>query len=137
VTPDYHREVAANLERAEQSIAAAKELAARGFYDFVASRAYYAAFYAVTAALLSEGIESSKHSGVIASVHQRLVKTGKIDKEQGRMLNWLFESRSVGDYGATVHVSQKDAERAIQGARISWTRSNRCWTRFDSPSATR
>jgi uncharacterized protein (UPF0332 family) len=116
VRPEQQREIAANVERAEQSLAAARELAARGFPDFAASRAYYVAFYASTAALLNEGIEMSKHSGVIAAVHQRLVKTGRLDKEQGRGLNWLFELRSVGDYGVTVHVSPPDAQRAIQVA---------------------
>jgi len=114
--PKHEREITANLERAQQSIEAAKELAASGFYDFVASRAYYAAFYAATAALLGEGLEFSKHSGVISSVHQRLVKTGKLDKEQGKELNWLFELRNVGNYGVTIHVSQQDAERAIRVA---------------------
>lgn len=116
MTSRYEQEIKANLERAEQSIQAAKEMAAGGFYDFAASRAYYAAFYGSTAALLKEGLEFSKHSGVIASVHQRLVKTNKLDKEQGKDLNWLFELRNVGDYGVTVHVSQQDAEKAIQVA---------------------
>jgi len=116
VTAEHEHEIDANLERAKQSIEAAKALAAGNFYDFVASRAYYAAFYAATAALLEEGLELSKHSGVIASVHQRLVKTGKLEKEQGKELNWLFGLRNVGDYGVTVHVSQADAERAIQVA---------------------
>jgi uncharacterized protein (UPF0332 family) len=116
VKPEYEQEIGANLERAEKSIQAAKELAASGFYDFAASRVYYAAFYAATAALLNEGMEFTRHSGVIASIHQRLVKTGKLDKEQGKELNWLFELRNVGDYGVTVHVSQQDAERAIRVA---------------------
>jgi len=110
------REIAANLERAEQSLEAARELVTRGYYDFAASRAYYVAFYASTAALLKEGLEFSKHSGVLASVHQRLVKTGKLDREQGKELNWLFELRNVGDYGVTAHVSRQDAERAIRVA---------------------
>ncbi|MFB0552999.1 MAG: HEPN domain-containing protein [Phycisphaerae bacterium] len=114
--PEYEQEIAANLERAEKSIQAAKELATSGFYDFAASRSYYAAFYAATAALLDEGLEFSKHSGVIASIHQRLVKTGKLDKEQGKELNWLFELRNVGDYGVTIHVSQQDTEKAIRVA---------------------
>jgi uncharacterized protein (UPF0332 family) len=116
VKPEYEQEIAANLERAEKSIQAAKELAASGFDDFAASRAYYAAFYAATAALLNEGMEFSRHSGVIASIHQRLVKTGKLDMEQGKELNWLFDLRNVGDYGVTIHVSQQDAERAIRFA---------------------
>jgi uncharacterized protein (UPF0332 family) len=116
VTSPYATEIAANLERAEQSIRAAQELTARGFYDFAASRAYYAAFYAATAALLGEGLDLSKHSGVIAAIHQRFIKTGKLSKDQGKELNWLFELRNVGDYGVTVHVSQPDAARAIQAA---------------------
>jgi len=57
VKPEYEQEIAANLERAEKSIQAAKELATSGFYDFAASRSYYAAFYAATAALLDEGLQ--------------------------------------------------------------------------------
>lgn len=116
MTPEREQEIAANLERAEQSIQAAKDLAAGGYYDFAASRAYYAAFYGATAVLLNEGLDFSKHSGVIASIHQRFVRTGRLSKEQGRDLNWLFEIRNVGDYGGTAHVSQPQAERAIQAA---------------------
>jgi len=116
MTPKYEQEMTANLERAERSIQAAKALSSEGYYDFVASRAYYAAFYAATAILLHEGLEFRKHSGVIASIHQRFVKAGKLDEEHGKNLNWLFELRGVGDYGATVHVSQQDAEKAISVA---------------------
>lgn len=114
MTSSRAHEIAANLERAEQSVQAAKDLLASGYCDFAASRAYYAAFYAAVAVLLTEGLDFSKHSGVIASIHQRFVKTGKLDKVHGRNLNWLFELRGVGDYGATAHVSRQDAEQAIQ-----------------------
>jgi len=116
MTPEREREISANLERAEQSLQAARDLAARGYHDFAASRAYYAAFYAATAVLLNEGLDFSKHSGVIASIHQRFVKTGKLPKEQGKELNWLFEIRNVGDYGGTARVSPPEAKRAIQAA---------------------
>ena len=112
----YEEEMAANLERAEASIRAAKDLAVGGYYDFAASRAYYAAFYAATAVLLCEESEFSKHSGVIASIHREFVKTGRLDKRYGKDLNWLFELRGIGDYGATVHVSRRDAEKAIRVA---------------------
>ncbi len=114
--PVHEQEIAANLERAEQSIQAAKDLAIKGYHDFAASRAYYAAFYGATAVLLSEGLDFSKHSRVIASNHQRFVKTGKLSKEQGKDLNWHFEIRNVGDYGGTVPVSPAQTERAIQAA---------------------
>jgi len=116
VSARFADEIAANFERAEQSIQAARQLASGGYYDFAASRAYYAAFYAAAAVLLSEGLELSKHSAVIASIHQRFVKTGKLNKEQGKTLNWLFELRSVGDYGGTAHVSRSQVEQAVQAA---------------------
>ena len=58
-------------------------------------------------------MDTSKHSGVIALVHQHFVKNGKLSKEQGRNLNWLFELRSVGDYGVSLHVGSNDAQRAV------------------------
>ncbi len=44
-------EITAFMERAERSVEAARQLATGGYYDFAASRAYYAAFYAATALL--------------------------------------------------------------------------------------
>lgn len=109
-------EIAAYLERAEQSIPAARRLASEGYHDFAASRAYYAAFYAATAVLLSDGVEFGKHSAVIAAIHQRYVRTGRLDREQGKALSWLFELRGIADYGGTAHVSGEEAERAIEAA---------------------
>lgn len=109
-------EIAANLERAETNIQAAKDLFDKGYYDIAASRAYYAAFYTANTLLLKENLDTTKHSGVIALIHQHFVKTGKLDKEQGKNLNWLFELRSIGDYGVSVHVASGEALRARQVA---------------------
>lgn len=116
MNPKREKEIAANLERAEKSIAAAKKLASDKYYDFAASRAYYSVFYAATAILLRDKIEFRKHSGVIASIHQKFIKTGRLDKKFGKDLNWLFELRSVGDYGASIHVPEQEAEKAIAAA---------------------
>jgi uncharacterized protein (UPF0332 family) len=110
---DHGEEIASNLERADTNLQAAGELLDKGYYDVCASRAYYAAFYAASALLLNEGIDTSKHSGVIALIHQHFVKSGQLGKEQGRNLNWLFELRSVGDYGVSLHVTMDDARRAV------------------------
>lgn len=110
---DYSNEISSNLERAETNLQVARELLANEYFDVSASRAYYAAFYAASALLLNEGLDTSKHSGVIALIHQHFVKSGRLNKEQGRNLNWLFELRSVGDYGVSLHVLQQDAQRAV------------------------
>jgi uncharacterized protein (UPF0332 family) len=65
---------------------------------------------------MQEGLEFRKHSGVIATIHQRFIKTGRMEKEFGKNLNWLFELRNIGDYGVTDHVPSADAEQAIINA---------------------
>lgn len=112
----YEAEIVANLERAEESIQAARVLQAAGYFDFAASRAYYGAFYAATAAVLQEGLQFSQHKGVIAAIHQRFVKPGRLDKQSGKDLNWLFELRSIADYGETRHVPPEEAEKAVEAA---------------------
>ncbi len=116
MTAPFADEIRANLERAEQSLRAARHLTSTGFFFFFASRAYYGAFYAANALLLNERTEMSKHSAVIASIHRHFVRTGKLSQDHGKSLNWLFELRDIGDYGATEHVSEDEALRAIKAA---------------------
>jgi uncharacterized protein (UPF0332 family) len=116
VTELFEPEIEANLKRAEESVQAARTLIKEGYFDFAASRAYYAAFYGAAAALLSQDLEYSKHSAVIAAVHQKLIKPGRLDRRYSRELKWLFELRSIGDYGETRHVPPEDAQKAIDTA---------------------
>lgn len=109
-------EIDSLVERGRQSVQAARDLVRGGYTDIAASRAYYAAFYAATAALLAEGLSFSKHSGVLAAVHRDLVNPGKLSTEQGRIFNRLFELRGVADYGIARYVSQQDASDAIDMA---------------------
>ena len=48
----YVKEIVANLERSNQSIEVAGESTKDGYFDFAASRGYYAAFYAATDCLI-------------------------------------------------------------------------------------
>lgn len=113
MTNSYESEISVNLERAQESIQAAKVLAAAGYFDFAASRAYYTAFYAAIAAILSQGLRFKQHRSVIKAIHKDFVKTGVIEKEYGKNLNWLFELRSIGDYGESRHVLPEEAQEAI------------------------
>jgi len=113
---EFDKEIAANLERADSSLSAAKELSLNEFPDIIASRAYYAAFYAATALLLKEGLQFRTHSGLISMIHKEFVRVGKLKKEHGKNLNWLFELRNVGDYGAATHVTAEDAKKSILAA---------------------
>jgi uncharacterized protein (UPF0332 family) len=91
------KELQSLMKRAHRSLRSARNILDDGDHDFAISRAYYAMFYAATAALLSQGITRTKHSGVIAAFGQHLVKSGKMTAEHQRALQAAFRDRSVGD----------------------------------------
>ncbi|NJL82230.1 MAG: HEPN domain-containing protein [Chloroflexaceae bacterium] len=106
-------EIQANLERAKRSIKAAQLLLNNGYDNVAASRAYYGAFYAANALLLSRQQEPKRHDGTIRLIHQNFIKTGKLNY-QGIDLIWLKKIREIGDYGGIRNVPKVEAERAIR-----------------------
>lgn len=81
-----------------------------------ASRAYYAAFHAVSAVLLSKGITLSSHSKVLGSFNKEFVHTGFFPHEFTTILTRLFEDRQMGDYDFTPGVTKEEANQDIEDA---------------------
>jgi uncharacterized protein (UPF0332 family) len=107
-------------ERKAQSLEAfrgAQVLPANAGFDSAASRAYYAAFHAVTALLALEDRTFTKHTTLQAAVHRNLVKAGRWSAELGRDYSFCLDLRGVGDYGSDVRVDAKQATDAIAAAR--------------------
>ena len=98
---EKQQEVRDWLKRADEYIRAAEHEFNGEFYARSVSTSYYAMFYAATAALLSVGVERSKHSGVVSAFGQHFVKTGKVPSDLGRILNQSMEDREESDYSAT------------------------------------
>lgn len=109
-------EVRELLDKSEQSIDAAMLLLQGGYFDFAASRAYYAMFYAVEALMLDRELSFSKHSAVIAAFGKEFVKTGIFDSRFHRSLLHAFERRNWGDYGVIHTLSKEKAEQSIAEA---------------------
>jgi uncharacterized protein (UPF0332 family) len=105
-------ELAELIQRARRNLSAARTLLREGHNDIAVSRAYYAAFYAATAALLAVGVRRTRHSGVVAAFHERLVRGGEFTIEHHEALRRAFEDRHKGDYG-TVFPTTADVERRI------------------------
>jgi uncharacterized protein (UPF0332 family) len=80
------------------------------------NRAYYAVFYAANAVLELDGLQRSKHSGVMSLFREKYVKTGKIEGEYSDMYGQAFESRQESDYERTEFPSQEDAQVAVERA---------------------
>jgi hypothetical protein len=100
-----------------------RDLAGRSFahetgwvWALVVNRAYYAAFYAVTAVLELDGRTAGKHSGIISLFDVEYVKSGRVDKAVSKKLHALFERRQEDDYAGIAHVSNENAQEAMQDA---------------------
>jgi hypothetical protein len=86
------------LESAHKTLAAAKVLADNEFWNSAVNRLYYALFYAVNALLVIHEIQTKSHAATKSMFAQHFVKTGKFDKQYGKLLSELFDSRQKGDY---------------------------------------
>ncbi|BAU44154.1 HEPN domain protein [Leptolyngbya sp. O-77] len=84
-----------------------------GFLNEAASRAYYAAFYAASALLLSQDLAFGSHTGVLRAVSLHFVKSGILNRQYGRDLNWLAEIRQIADYGELKTIDTSVAKAAI------------------------
>ena len=96
------------IERADQSIKEAELLASEGYWNTVANRLYYAAFYTVNALLVKHQIRTSSHSGIKSDFHKHFIKTEILDKKYGKLYSVLFDTRQEGDYQAFVKFDEKE-----------------------------
>ncbi|MEW5767196.1 MAG: HEPN domain-containing protein [bacterium] len=108
--------IAGQMNKAAEKLAAAKSLAKEGFFDDAISRAYYSMFHAAAAVLLTEGITVNSHSALKSMFGLHIVKTGKLDKHFGKMLNKIKDERENGDYDIFTFFEDEDAKKDIKEA---------------------
>jgi uncharacterized protein (UPF0332 family) len=101
--------------RAERSITAARCLVEID-PDSAASRAYYAAFHAVTALFAAEQRNFTKHTAIRAAVHRDLVKAGRWSTQLGEHYDYFLDLRELGDYGGLQEVTAEAAQTAVDAA---------------------
>lgn len=105
------------IDKAEEKLSMAETLFNNKGYDDAVSRAYYTAFHAAKAVLLTEGLTTEAHQGVVNLFGLHFVKTGKFDKKFGRMLVNLKDDREDGDYEIFSAIDKEIAEEAVNEAR--------------------
>lgn len=106
-------EVMALLKKARQNADAATLLRAKEYWDFSASRAYYAMFYAAEALLLEKGMSFSSHSAVIAAFGKEFAKSGALDPKLHRFLIDGQDLRNAGDYDVGTPVAGAQADELL------------------------
>ena len=102
-------------ERAQKALEVARAVLSLD-PDTAASRAYYCAFYAVSAHFAVRDQTFKRYSAVEAAVHRGLVKAGAWPRELGARYSMLVELRRTGDYGTLEHVSTEEGRDAVDAA---------------------
>lgn len=114
---DSLRELACyRMERAEEMLAAARDNLNLGQYRTSLNRSYYAVFYAMRAANIFEGYDSSKHSGVIAFFNQTYLKTERMDRSLSQIVKSTSYLREKSDYDDFYIASKAEAEEQLRNA---------------------
>lgn len=87
-------------------------------YCGAANRSYYSIFHCIRSLLALEGVDFSKHSGVMAYFQKNYIKPGIFGKEYSKILTEAFQIRNDSDYDDYYILSKEDVDVQIQNAQI-------------------
>lgn len=97
------------LERADETLSDAKNLALLKSWNSAMNRLYYACFYAVQAALHKKiDLEIHTHSGIKTLFNLHFVKEGLIGTERSSFYSMLMQRRGESDYDAFEKLQSED-----------------------------
>ncbi len=105
------------LDLAKERLSFADEIMKLGDYKTVANRSYYAVFSAMRAVLALDGIDSKKHSGIIAEFRKNYIKTDLLPKELSPMIDALVEIRQGSDYDDFYIVSETEVKEQLENSK--------------------
>jgi uncharacterized protein (UPF0332 family) len=106
------------MAKAERACTSARALLELCDADVASNRAYFAMFDAARSALLSVGGGTGKtHRGLINAFSDRLIKTGIVSKDLGRLLKRAEEARLAADYKPDT-VELGDAQQLVENAEL-------------------
>jgi len=88
-----------------------------GYYNTAVNRMYYACYYAASALLITNGIVTKTHDGVLQMLSLHFIKTGILPVEYGKIYRNLFDKRSSGDYEDFFYHTKESAEALFPDAK--------------------
>lgn len=115
--------------RAETALQEAQVLLEKALWEGAASRAYYAAFHATLAILLTESLQPKSHQGAIYLFTHHFVKSGKVEPEYSQILARAAKYREEADYRHTMVFTKEQTEQTIADA-TSFLRRMRAYLTF-------
>ena len=114
--PEKTQYIQYRVARARETLNDARLLISDGSLHSAVNRLYYACFYIVSALLLTQGLSSSRHSGVRSLFVKHWVNSGVFPKAMGRFYHHLFERRQISDYKDLVVFTREDVEAWLRQA---------------------
>lgn len=106
------------LDMAEERLRSAKILLEADNLKDSIGRSYYAMFTAARAVLAIDGVDFSKHAGVISYFQKNYIKSGIFEAKYSKYLSQAFQIRNNTDYADFFIVVRSDAveqyERAVE-----------------------
>lgn len=103
-------------QMAGEALQSARIAFGAGHLHTAMNRAYYAVFYAATAALVARSLQFKRHGGVRSALHREFIKTGLLPAEMGPVYDRLFEDRQHGDYMALIEFESDYVQEKIESA---------------------
>ena len=111
---EYAREY---FHAAEQALQEAAVLFDKLLLNGAVSRAYYAMFYAASAALLAQGVKlPKKHKTVATLFYHHLVETGSIPRASHQSFIQAFKMRQQTDYEVRSHLDAGEVRHLLENA---------------------
>ncbi len=104
------------LEKAADSLESARLEINEGHTTFAVNRLYYSCFYAVTALLLKDGKQFSRHSAVKSEFTRSYIRSGELDVKWGKFYQRLFDARQEADYIPTMIFEKSEVSEHIEQA---------------------
>lgn len=101
---------------AEERLQSAKILLDAGSLKDSIGRSYYAMFTAARAILAMDGVDFSKHAGVISYFQKNYIKTGVLETKYSKYLSQAFQIRNNTDYADFFIVAKADAVEQYERA---------------------
>jgi uncharacterized protein (UPF0332 family) len=96
------------LQRANETFQEALLMIQHKHWNTAMNRLYYSCFFAVTASLLKNNIETKTHDSTRVQFLLYFIKTGKIDSRLGKLYNNLFIKREQESYSDLFDFEEED-----------------------------
>ena len=110
--------VAFRIEKARKTLEEIPILVKHGLWNTAVNRLYYACFFAVTALLINQQIETKTHAGALRMLSLHFTKTEKLSIALNRFYADLFDNRQSGDYADFTYFDREMVEELHKQAIV-------------------